>query len=518
MIEQEIHLENVFNRNLKCFKNRPLNIWKFIEDSIITHTKKTCIIDENKNYSYSQILKLINSVETLFLKYNFKKKDRIGILYENDVNFVIVSLYCLRRGLILVPLNPRSSRFENNTILNDCNASAVIFHPSLSNKVSNLEKVKIKVSFKLEDLNNYSTKDFSEKTYLIDTETAIILYTSGTTGKPKGAMLTHFNVIHSCLHYKNAFNLTSNDHSILVVPASHVTGIVAHFLLMIFVGGSLTLKKKFEVKDFLNSAEDQGLTYLIMVPAMYNLCIERGEFNSSRLSKWRIGGFGGAPMPIGTLKKLKKDLPNLSLINIYGATETTSPTTIMPNEYSIDKLNSVGKCVPTGQIKITNEKHEELETNQHGELWILGPMVIPGYWNNDIATKKEFTENGFWKSGDIGFKDEEGYIYILDRKKDVINRAGYNVYSSEIENLLSLQNGVIEVAVIPHPDKVLGEKIHVVIFKNDTLLVDHLKLICKTKLADYKQPDYWTVIKDYLPKNKNGKVMKKDLSKLYNLF
>ena len=518
MIEQEIHLENVFNRNLKCFKNRPLNIWKFIEESIITHSKKTCIIDENKNYSYSQILKLINSVETLFLKYNFKKKDRIGILFENDVNFVIVSLYCLRRGLILVPLNPRSSRFENNTILNDCNASAVIFHPSLSNKVSNLEKVKIKVSFKLEDLNNYSTKDFSEKTNLIDTETAIILYTSGTTGKPKGAMLTHFNVIHSCLHYKNAFNLTSNDHSILVVPASHVTGIVAHFLLMIFVGGSLTLKKKFEVKDFLNSAEDQELTYLIMVPAMYNLCIERGEFNSSRLSKWRIGGFGGASMPIGTLKKLKKDLPNLSLINIYGATETTSPTTIMPNEYSIDKLNSVGKCVPTGQIKITNEKHEELEPNQHGELWILGPMVIPGYWNNDIATKKEFTDNGFWKSGDIGFKDEEGYIYILDRKKDVINRAGYNVYSSEIENLLSLQNGVIEVAVIPHPDKVLGEKIHVVIFKNDTLLVDHLKLICKTKLADYKQPDYWTVIKDYLPKNKNGKVMKKDLSKLYNLF
>ena len=518
MLKYEIHLEYFFSRNLKCFKNRPLNIWKFIEESIITHTKKTCIIDENKNYSYSQILKLINSVETLFLKYNFKKKDRIGILFENDVNFVIVSLYCLRRGLILVPLNPRSSRFENNTILDDCNASAVIFHPSLSNKVSNLETVKIKISFKLEDLNNYSTKDFSEKTNLIDTETAIILYTSGTTGKPKGAMLTHFNVIHSCLHYKNAFNLTSNDHSILVVPASHVTGIVAHFLLMIFVGGSLTLKKKFEVKDFLNSAEDHGLTYLIMVPAMYNLCIERGEFNSSRLSKWRIGGFGGAPMPIGTLKKLKKDLPNLSLINIYGATETTSPTTIMPNEYSIDKLNSVGKCVPTGQIKITNEKHEELEPNQHGELWILGPMVIPGYWNNDIATKKEFTENGFWKSGDIGFKDEEGYIYILDRKKDVINRAGYNVYSSEIENLLSLQNGVIEVAVIPHPDKVLGEKIHVVIFKNDTLLVDHLKLICKTKLADYKQPDYWTVIKDYLPKNKNGKVMKKDLSKLYNLF
>ena len=110
MIKQEIHLENVFSRNLKCFKHRPLNIWEFIEESIRLHSKKTCIIDENKNYSYSQILKLVNSIETLFVKYNFKKKDRIGILFENDISFVIVSLYCIRRGLILVPLNPRSSK------------------------------------------------------------------------------------------------------------------------------------------------------------------------------------------------------------------------------------------------------------------------------------------------------------------------------------------------------------------------------------------------------------------------
>ena len=131
MIKQEIHLENVFSRNLKCFKNRPLNVWEFIEKSIRLYSKKTCIIDENKSYSYSQILKLVNSLETLFLKHNFKKKDRIGILFENDISFVIVSLYCIRRGLILVPLNPRSSRFENNTILNDCNATAVVFDLSL---------------------------------------------------------------------------------------------------------------------------------------------------------------------------------------------------------------------------------------------------------------------------------------------------------------------------------------------------------------------------------------------------
>ena len=185
MIKQEIHLENVFSRNLKCFKNRPLNLWEFIEESIRLYSKKTCIIDENKSYSYSQILKLVNSLETLFLKHNFKKKDRIGILFENDICFVIVSLYCIRRGLIIVPLNPRSSRFENNTILNDCNASAVVFDTSLTNKISDIEKDIIKISFKLEDLNNLSDKDYSKEANLIDTETAIILYTSGTTGNLK---------------------------------------------------------------------------------------------------------------------------------------------------------------------------------------------------------------------------------------------------------------------------------------------------------------------------------------------
>jgi long-chain acyl-CoA synthetase len=159
-------------------------------------------------------------------------------------------------------------------------------------------------------------------------DTAFILYTSGTTGKPKGAMITNFNIIHSCLHFQRHFELSEKDNCILVVPASHVTGLIAHIMTILFAGGNLILMKAFDVKEFLHLADKEKLTYLIMVPAMYNLCLHRANLDNYNLKNWRIGCFGGAPMPLGTIKKLKTLLPNMLLVNAYGSTETCSPATL----------------------------------------------------------------------------------------------------------------------------------------------------------------------------------------------
>tara|TARA_B100000989_G_scaffold248963_1_gene196506 strand:+ start:19 stop:789 length:771 start_codon:yes stop_codon:yes gene_type:complete len=245
-----------------------------------------------------------------------------------------------------------------------------------------------------------------------------------------------------------------------------------------------------------------------MVPAMYNLCLIRDNLSKYDLSSWRIGCFGGAPMPVGTIKKLKSLLPNLSLVNAYGSTETCSPATLMPLKYKNNLIASVGKVVETGKIMIMNDNNEQVSTCEAGELWIYGPMVIPGYWNNRKKTSEEFV-NGYWKSGDIGYMDKNGYIYILDRKKDVINRGGYKIYSTEIENFISLTGLVIEVAVIPHMDPILGEKIHVIIYSdNQSNDLKKLQKLCSKHLSEYKQPDYWTFLSSELPKNKNGKILK----------
>jgi len=245
-----------------------------------------------------------------------------------------------------------------------------------------------------------------------------------------------------------------------------------------------------------------------MVPAMYNLCLHREDLTKYKLFNWRIGCFGGAPMPLGTIKKLAIVLPNLKLVNAYGSTETCSPSSLMPLHYDKKFVSSVGKVVETGKILIMNNNNKEVPNGDTGEIWVSGPMVIPGYWNDTNKTAEEFID-GYWKSGDIGYKDKYGYIYILDRKKDVINRGGYKIYSSEIENLLSLTGLIIESAIIPYKDPILGEKIHAVIYANKNKnTLDDLKKVCLKNLSEYKQPDYWTFLEKELPKNKNGKVLK----------
>jgi len=279
-------------------------------------------------------------------------------------------------------------------------------------------------------------------------------------------------------------------------------------MTILFAGGNLILMKAFDVKEFLHLADKEKLTYLIMVPAMYNLCLHRANLDNYNLKNWRIGCFGGAPMPIGTIKKLRSFLPNMLLVNAYGSTETCSPATLMTLDYNENLIASVGKVVETGKILIMGNNNKEVRTDEIGELWISGPMVIPGYWNDLNKTSIEFV-NGYWKSGDIGYKDKNNYIYILDRKKDVINRGGYNIYSSEIENLLSLSGLIVESAVIPQKDPILGEKIHAIVYATrGSQILDSLQRLCKENLSEYKQPDYWTFVSKELPKNKNGKVLK----------
>jgi len=255
----------------------------------------------------------------------------------------------------------------------------------------------------------------------------------------------------------------------------------------------------------------ERISHTMMVPAMYNLCLLRADFSQHDLSAWRIGSFGGAPMPEATIVRLAELLPDLNLMNAYGATETTSPSTCLPIGDIATRPDSVGQVVPCGEVRIVDDGGADVATGESGELWIAGPMVVPGYWDNPDATQREFTD-GYWKSGDIGSLDAEGYVRVFDRKKDMIIRGGYNIYSAEIENMLSHHEDVIECAVIGRPDPVLGEKIHVfVVSENEGLDVKSITEYCVARISDYKVPDFVTLSGAPLPRNANGKVIKREL-------
>ena len=304
--------------------------------------------------------------------------------------------------------------------------------------------------------------------------------------------------------------LKDGECTILAVPASHVTGLVAQILTLIGCAGKIVIMEHFEVKEFAILAKKHGLTYSILVPAMYALLLHRNALIAEDLESWRIGAFGGAPMPDAVRKKLASKLPFLSLNNAYGATETTSPTTIIPINCN-DPGDSVGLVVPCGKIKIVNENNEEINQGETGELWIKGPMVVPGYWKNEKATQNSF-ENGYWKSGDIASQDKNGFIRIHDRKKDMINRGGYKIFSAEIENLMMLMDEVQEAALVPYPCPILGERSHAFVFPSAASLEpNEIRLQLLEKVADYKVPDKITITTEPLPRNVNGKITKAPL-------
>jgi len=339
----------------------------------------------------------------------------------------------------------------------------------------------------------------------------VILYTSGTTGRPKGAMLTHFNIVHSVLHFRACMKLTEADRSLLAVPASHVTGLVAILWSMLAVGGCTLMMREFRGHEFLELAAGERMTHTLVVPAIYNLLLRHREFERYDLSAWRIGGFGGAPMPEGTIRMLAEELPNLTLVNAYGATETTSPTTIMPLGLQAANLDRVGIVVPCGEVHVMDDDGREVPRGAEGELWIGGAMVVPGYWDDDRATAREFA-GGYWKSGDLGSVDAEGFVRILDRKKDMVNRGGYKIFSAEVESVLSLHPAVVESAIVARPDPVLGEKVEAfVVLREPGTSAEELRAHCARQLADYKVPDFVTFRDKPLPRNANGKVLKRAL-------
>jgi len=235
------------------------------------------------------------------------------------------------------------------------------------------------------------------------------------------------------------------------------------------------------------------------------------DFASFDLSAWRVAGFGGAAMPEATIEKLAKALPNLILCNVYGSTETSSPVTMMPLGDIGKAPASVGKVLPCADIIIVDDEGREVPRGQSGELLIGGAVVVPGYWDNPEGTRTGFTM-GYWVSGDIGSMDEEGYVYVFDRKKDMINRAGFKVYCIEVESTLAHVPGLIESAVVGKPDAVLGERVHVFTYGEGALGDEAaIKAFCSERLSDYKVPDGVTFLKEPLPRNANGKVLKNTL-------
>jgi acyl-CoA synthetase (AMP-forming)/AMP-acid ligase II len=493
------------DRVLQCFAERPGGLLQMLDEAVQRNAAGEALACGDARLSWRELQDRVARAAGVLAQRGIRRGDRVALLLGNRLEFPLALLGAAWLGAICVPIGIREQKPGLEYILRHCGASMLVYDAELADRLPGREETpRLR-----ERLTADEFASLINKTQVIassppgEDDTAAILYTSGTTGRPKGAMLTNLGIVHSAMNFELGMRLTPRSRSVAAVPLSHVTGVIALLAATVRCAGTLIILPAFKAQEFLAVAERERMTHTLMVPAMYNLCLLEPRFPEYDLSSWLIGSYGGAPMPAATIAALAQKLPGLALMNAYGATETTSPATLMPPEETARRRESVGLAVPGAEIQLVEE-----------ELWIRGPMVVKGYWDDPAASEREFTD-GFWHSGDLGSIDGEGFVRVLDRKKDMINRGGFKVYSAEVESTLAEHPAVLESAVLGVPCPVLGERVHAfVTLRPPGVSEQALREFCSQRLSDYKVPEKFSLGEEPLPRNANGKVLKRLLREL----
>ncbi len=508
-----------------CLVERPRSLHQMLEQAAAREPERCALVCEQQRLSYRQLLSDSARLAAGMAAAGVKAGDRVALLLGNRLEFVVALFAAARLGAITVPLSVREQTPGLAYMLQHC-AAVLLLHeaelaallPPAAQVPALMHRWQIGPGDLADGSSAYADHLLAHEAPVVqvsEQDTAAILYTSGTTGRPKGAMLTHLGIVHSSMHFALAMELGADDATVAAVPLSHVTGLVALTTTFVHCAGKMVIMPVFKAAEYLRIAASERITHSLMVPAMYKLCLLDPSFEQYDLRSWRIGAYGGAPMPAATITELADRLSSLVLMNCYGATETTSPATVMPPGQTRTHNDTVGQPLHCVDMRIMDDEGRELPPGTLGEIWIKGPMVVRGYWDNPQATQEQITA-GYWHSGDLGTIDEEGYVRVMDRKKDMINRGGFKIYTIEVENALYEHPSVQECAVVAKPCPVLGERVHAFVsikpgYTHGATLAAELKAHCAIRLSDYKVPESYTVLNEPLPRNANGKLLKREM-------
>ncbi|MHB1712059.1 MAG: class I adenylate-forming enzyme family protein [Acidimicrobiales bacterium] len=411
--------------------------------------------------------------------------DRIAIRSGNGLDWVLAFFGTLMAGGVVVPVNTRFTDSEAAYVVGDSGASLVV-EPGAG----------------LPDGPSYVDEE------LQPAELAGIFYTSGTTGFPKGAMTSHENFLANAETCRRVAGMPVHDptvRNLISVPLFHVTGCNSQLLPTLAQGGTAVVMPTFEVQRFLAAIAGEQITVVTTVPAIFWLAISQENFSDFDIGRVRFATYGGAPIAPDLVRRIMECFPEARVGNGFGLTETSSVSTFLPHEYAATHADSVGFAAPVVDLDVA----ENDPRTGVGELLVRGSNIVMGYWNKPEATAETFRD-GWLRTGDLARIDADGFTYIVDRAKDMINRGGENVYCVEVENALAAAQGVFEVAVVGVPDPMMGEKVGAVVVPvpGTTLDRDAFLAHARAHLADFKVPQYVVVRSELLPRNPGGKVLK----------
>ncbi len=471
--------------------------------------------ESNRSWTWKELNVTCNHLaHQLKNHYNINKGDRIAVYSENLIEYVFLFFACVKMGVILIPFNFRLAPREIDILLADADPNLLIYQEKYRENVNELKsnrERKIKSINEISSICNHPEiqEEFSPDSPVTEDDYLMILYTSGTTGLPKGAIITHKMIFWNSINTSMRLDIVSNDHTLIFAPFFH-TG-CWNVLLTPFVhrGASQTLINGFDPDLILKLIEKEKVTLMFGIPTMLQMMADSANFEKTDLSSMRYFIVGGAPMPVTLINTWhEKSIP---IRQGYGLTE------VGPNCFSLHQKDAIRKKGSIGfpnfyiEAKIINDAGNECLAEEVGELYLKSPVVTPGYWLNEDATKKTITD-GWFHTGDIVKKDSEGYFYVVDRKKNMYISGGENVYPAEVEKFIYTNSAIKEVAIIGVSDEKWGEvgKAFVVIKDGISLTEDEFLEFCQGNLAKYKIPKY-VIFLDELPKGDTGKIDRKQL-------
>ena len=505
-----------------------MNLGKLLNITASKYPARTAIISQEGRWSYKALDEKTNRLAGALLNAGLKKGDRIAILFYNSSYFVEAYFAAVKIGLVVTPVNFRFTGPEITYVINDAQPLMLLYGPEFEKTLQDVADQLVSVQHFVSPRNPGTSLAVDYEDFLAGGQTDIaipasrvsendpcqLMYTSGTTGKPKGATLTHRNVLWNFFNTIWAREDKAGERAIIVGPLYHTAALNNHLTIQVALGGTSIIIRKFEPESLLRTIETEKATIVSGAPALYNMLLQHPnahKYDTRSITKCTSGS---DKLPLEIKKRLLAFFPNIKgVYDVYGLTEASPGITILNAADSLRKDGSVGRILPFMEARIVDKENNSLPPGEVGELICRGPNVMQGYHRNPQATA-ESIQNGWLFTGDLARMDDEGFLYIVDRKKEMIVSGGENIYPREIEEVIIQHPSVADVAVIGIPHPKWGETVKAFVVPVQGQTLDEREVIdfCKKYLASYKKPTVVAFVSE-IPRNPSGKALKRILKK-----
>jgi long-chain acyl-CoA synthetase len=510
-------------------ENRAQNLGELLESRASASPDKTFLFSEadGRRFTYAEFNRAVDATARMLASHTTRKGDVVSLLMPNSAEYIIAYFACWKLGALAGPVNALLKEHEIEFVMNNSEAKVILVHSEFRERVENiraeLPHLKSMITF---DNEADATKDFgyarlrrasskSRQDACVPSDDAIIIYTSGTTGKPKGCLLTHGNVIANAQQISEWLQFTANDRLLTIMPLFHMNAVAVTTMAALYAGGSTVVSPKFSASKFWNIVSDYQITSFGSVATMLSILLNNypnGVPEGLKTDQLRFAMCGSAPVPAEVMKQFESTF-NCPVIEGYGLSESTCRSTFNPP----DERRRPGSCgLPIGnEMKVFDDDDHEVSDGELGEIVLRGENILKGYFKSPEATEQAF-RNGWFHTGDIGYRDQDGFFFIVDRKSDMIIRGGENIYPREIDEVLYQHPAVAAAATIGVPDPLYGEEVAAFIVLKDGMKVNEQELIshCQAELADYKCPKSIRILAE-IPKGPTGKLLKRELARIY---